>query len=349
MGWLDGTVRQAKPEHLDFALSRWRTILAEGLYLVPLTTEMSEAFRAERARTGVGTATLLKSTEDVPKGLTRPMLAQWIGGSRKSIRKDYLDWILTAWAALPDVAAPDLSGIGIDTVAMQQGRVVLDEALREKIIRFAETTGKSGRGLMVWARRNGIEMPEGFSAGVVAQWLNGRTGTALPEHLCFAIETWQAIERAVPPEGPISDDQRARLEHYRTLCLLPSGVLEGADDKPKGLTRAVIASWLDGKPKTVREDYLTWVLTRCEDLTRNGTHRVPVTKDTRDWLIALRQRSGVTQTNLLRGRRDVPDGLSAQIITGWINAATKTARKDHLDYVIALWERLAREAGRPRE
>lgn len=52
----------------------------------------------------------------------------------------------------------------------------------------------------------------------------------------------------------------------------------------------------------------------------------------------LRNDTGVGPNRLLAGRKDIPAGLRSDIIRTWLNGAAKSARADHLEYVLALWE-----------
>lgn len=65
--------------------------------------------------------------------------------------------------------------------------------------------------------------------------------------------------------------------------------------------------------------------------------RVPITDEIRAEFLRLREETGVSSRKLLRGRHDKPDGLNASIIDQWMAGNTNTAKPDHLDYVLGLW------------
>ncbi|ODS22485.1 hypothetical protein AB835_13960 [Candidatus Endobugula sertula] len=63
-----------------------------------------------------------------------------------------------------------------------------------------------------------------------------------------------------------------------------------------------------------------------------------VTKEIIEELNDLRLRTGIGASALLRGQRShMPSGLGSCTITRWLNGKTKTARKDHIDFVLTLW------------
>lgn len=52
-------------------------------------------------------------------------------------------------------------------------------------------------------------------------------------------------------------------------------------------------------------------------------------------------RTGVGPQKLLRGKRDVvPAGLSSSSVYNWIQRRAKTARKNHLDFILEEWSKL---------
>ncbi|WP_138511613.1 hypothetical protein [Maricaulis alexandrii] len=62
--------------------------------------------------------------------------------------------------------------------------------------------------------------------------------------------------------------------------------------------------------------------------------RVPITDDIHAELLRLKEQSGMGMMKLLARSGPVPEGLDSAIINTWLNRKTKTARRDHLDYVL---------------
>lgn len=54
-----------------------------------------------------------------------------------------------------------------------------------------------------------------------------------------------------------------------------------------------------------------------------------------------KKRTGVGPQKLLRGKRgSVPVGLSSSTVYNWIRKVSKSAKREHLDYVLGLWKTL---------
>lgn len=70
-------------------------------------------------------------------------------------------------------------------------------------------------------------------------------------------------------------------------------------------------------------------------------NRIPITEEIRNTLIAERDRTGIGPQALLNGKRHVmPKGLYGSTIQGWIRGASKSARKDYLDFALDEWAKL---------
>ena len=65
-----------------------------------------------------------------------------------------------------------------------------------------------------------------------------------------------------------------------------------------------------------------------------------ITEETKQRLKQLQSESGRTPSMLLKGRMDIPDGLTARQISSWISGRSKSAKTSHLDYVLTLWASL---------
>ena len=77
-----------------------------------------------------------------------------------------------------------------------------------------------------------------------------------------------------------------------------------------------------------------------------ASDEITITDAIRAALRAEIRRTGVTAIMLLKGRRDVPDGLAARTVNRWLAGLLSTARRSHLDYVMAQWSDRSDDAGR---
>jgi hypothetical protein len=67
---------------------------------------------------------------------------------------------------------------------------------------------------------------------------------------------------------------------------------------------------------------------------------IPITSKIFELLHAQKARTGVSSTKLLKGRGDVPEGLTRLHIAKWLRGDLKTTRPRFLEYVIWEWEQL---------
>ena len=69
----------------------------------------------------------------------------------------------------------------------------------------------------------------------------------------------------------------------------------------------------------------------------SGAERVVITDEIRAHLRAQKARTGLGTTRFLRGAIGVPAALNPQMIESWIRGDAKTARPDHLRFVLVEW------------
>ena len=144
-------------------------------------------------------------------------------------------------------------------------------------------------------------------------------------------------------EGWITITEKRRMELRRLRRTTNSGpdkLLGNMEKVPEGLTRTMIQFWMTGRTRTARSGHLSAVLSAWREL---EDQIVPITPEIRARLRRLRQQSRIGPDGLLRGKsREWPSGLRTWMVHDWLKEGTH-ARRDHLDYVIGLWEaRIAR-------
>lgn len=65
--------------------------------------------------------------------------------------------------------------------------------------------------------------------------------------------------------------------------------------------------------------------------------RIQITDEIYEELKRLREESGMSGMSLLKGRKDIPDGLHSGIVNSWLTKNSSTARQEHLKYVLNAW------------
>lgn len=103
-----------------------------------------------------------------------------------------------------------------------------------------------------------------------------------------------------------------------------------------GPTSSMIEAWLRGRVKKAKKSHIDFVLAELAKLPDDPTSaRKQLTEETLCQLQALFAQTGIGPRPLLQGAPDVPEGLTERIVYAWLHGDTRTARKDHLDYVLA--------------
>jgi len=262
------------------------------------------------------------------------MVYSWLNKTTRTARVSDFGYVLSLWLSLPDLGEIPRAGHGAVV------RIPLTHEIIAELLALQEKSGLGPSSLFKWAVTQKIPLPTGVSAQALRACMRSDAKTINSQLYAFALEAWPAAcahrERLVPIEGWMLTS----LRKSRELGILPEMLFDEAADIPYGLNAGVIGEWLDGAASEAKKNHLDWVLSRCKALSNVQRPRIAITEGIQATLVAHRERSGVEQTALLKGARDIPDGLSSQLITAWIGGYIGTARKDFLDYVIARWMEL---------
>lgn len=125
-----------------------------------------------------------------------------------------------------------------------------------------------------------------------------------------------------------------------------AGLLAGRNDVPEGLGADTVANWLFGRSRKARKDHLEYVTRLWEALPRYVFVNDPEAE--LEEMRELARETGIGPRPLLRGRRrEMPEGLTAAMLSSWLADTPLFARRDHLDYALGLW-RQVRDAAQGR-
>ena len=203
------------------------------------------------------------------------------------------------------------------------------------------------------------DVPEGVTASAVISWINGTVKTVNKEHLDFVLDLWAGQpdlkvckvknkRRSIKNRShlipinrmPLSEELILVLEPYRDAGLLPSQIFENAKKVPEGLSTILVSKWLSRGAKTIEKKQFDYVLRRCKALEKAPYRRINITEKMRQDLKDQSERTGIGATALLGQIKGCPEEVSANMISAWAHGHTKTARKDHYEYVLREWKRL---------
>lgn len=315
--------------------------------LCEISDDIRRRLNELREKTDIGPFALLKGQRDrMPDGISGAIVAAWLNGDRREARSDQLDFVINLWEQKDDPAyyRVDLTDEHLNELACQRLRTGVD----------AKTFFKPP-----------YTPPNGLHIHHVHNWTRGGTRSARRDHLEYVLGAWRALPDVCEPEPEVlgvegyqtlngrivlDDALIARLRDLRERTGCSATALLAAAKQmgraiPPGLKVPEIARWLSGQAKSADPACLLLVVETYGAMLRDesalpGTQRVPITEDIREGLKRERERTGIMQADLLRGATDAPDGLSAPMISNWINGTTNTARRDHVEYVVRRWEGL---------
>lgn len=224
-------------------------------------------------------------------------------------------------------------------------RIPITEAIREKLRIERDRTGIAASALL---RRTEKERPQGLSISAPGLWIRGGVSSLKPEHLEFVLSAYEAC-----PTTRLEPETEARFKEKLQSEIIRTGIrpqrLLGASctDKPQNLRADAVIRWMKGIGPQLARPYLAYLLDRYAKLPDIPSERAPISDIFRQKLHAERERTGVSSAGLLKSASDAPDGLTTNIINSWLTGGAKSARKDHMDWVIVAYE--AAPSRRPKK
>lgn len=341
-GWLSGHRKSADREYLDYVLDRW----SQASKRVPLSVKAVALLISERDRTGVGAQLLLRHAQGAPDDLKGGMVDRWFSGTTRSAMEHHLEFVLAAYAALPDKPPT--------RARVQAQRIPLDKARIEQLEHLKQNSGIGPQALFTGAQ----DAPAGVNSNAVYAWLDGRMTHIRADHYDYVVERW----RSIPARLKLTPARRARLvaESRRTKVGW-TALLRHIGLSAQELSPVDLSQWANGNVVSVRSDLWELVLktyaalpdaaTKTETVEypyqggRSTGERRAFTAQERADLEAERERTGISQTELLRRvKADQPGGLSAGMISGWINNPPSTVPVRLIEWTLAAWRSLPDKA-----
>jgi len=115
----------------------------------------------------------------------------------------------------------------------------------------------------------------------------------------------------------------------------PQRLLKGKPDKPRGLNSTTIYHWMDGTLETAKQEHLDWVLNEW----RETRPLIPFTPEDVNLFKQELERTGYTQTSLLRRLSPVPESLTPDVLHRLCSKRLENIDKEHKEF---LFENLAK-------
>lgn len=212
----------------------------------------------------------------------------------------------------------------------------------ETLAKIRYEIDRSGIGVMRLLR-GAQDRPDGLTVQIIDSWLHGRVRSASPDHVTYVINRWAALptNRLIPLTPEMAEALEAELTR---TGMGPVTILKRAVAIPVGLTWQVILSWVNQSTRTVSELHWTDVTRRLSEMpdcslaapsSRVGRkERHDISESDLDELRHHRLRTEIGGAILLKNAPYKPVGLSPSMISRWLSGVAKTAKPEHIAYVL---------------
>lgn len=337
--WLNGKIKSARKDHLNYVLSEWGRIAAKGETRIDITKGRIKELLRHRKRTGIGPVALLNISDGrtkAPDGLTPAMIHGWLSGIIKTANQEHFQYALSKWERLPTSSIEYAKGRSRHQIETMKGILHITDDMRAALCDLRDETGIGAQKLLSGNK----EKPRGLTPGMINNWLTGGVVTASQEHYEFVLNEWKNLKEGNLFAPLISDEVWQKLSYYKEHGLLPGYIFRDTSDTPEGLSVSMVSAWASRSIARARKEHIDYVLTKCRELEMAQNRRIKITDEMHGALYSCRVNSGIGAKVLFSHLTDVPQGLTPSIISGWINRTVTTARKEHWDFVMKEWGNL---------
>lgn len=211
--WLDGRVKTAAPEHLQFVLDAYAHIpdgeggpnkpIKNAAGRVRITAELRTWIEEVHAQAPKG------YLQQAPKGLTQVRMAHILSGRNKTMSREALEHLEGIALTVDDhdnrVVTPDLAA---DSIQPPRSRAPLKQRPRTSVagIEYIEITDELYQDLHAEVRRSLVsprrlledrrDAPEGFEATTAMRWYQGTLRAAERDHWDCLMRLYAALPDA---------------------------------------------------------------------------------------------------------------------------------------------------------
>jgi hypothetical protein len=283
---------------------------------IPITNDIYEHLNNERKRTGVSNVSLLNNAESIPKGLTYGIVGFWLSGKAKTAERRHIDWAIKEYRKLPD----------------EEKYCELTDAVRNDLKSEIKRTGLSPKKLI--GQIEG-EIPKKFKARTFENWLYGYVKRVPETQIKWLIDAYAKINS----RRLITEEMRQRLKAEMTRTGISAKVLftKHINDNPHKFGIATFVRWLDPSEYYVQGHHYEWMLNLLISLP--DSERMPIGSTEIKILTDHIERTGCGPRKILRGTSDqIPEGLTSDYISRWKIGKLKSAKIEHWQWVISLYE-----------
>ena len=227
-------------------------------------------------------------------------------------------------------------------------RVSITKDIVEELKRLQEQSGVGPGALL----RGQKDVPPRLNSGTIFGWKRQTVKTARRDQLEWVLQRWSEVTPVVSVTPELIKEIEAQLKR---TGITPRALIARIDPPLDKLRPELVTRWVKGTTKTARQDHLDAVLNALlaapdarprEKRAYIGRDKFQRRLEFDDALrIALdveRERTGIQASEMLKYfyRGKVPDGLSAGMISAWLNTSPKTVPADLYEWTLAAWRAL---------
>lgn len=177
---------------------------------------------------------------------------------------------------------------------------------------------------------------ENISAFVYNGGENWRSEEEKADKLESNNQNRKKVDRSGADRVTVTDDIRRSLRAHKARSGFgTTRLLRGLESIPPGLNPQIIESWIRGDAKTARRDHLRFVLAEWDR--KLAVEIVEITPAFLSALLQEKERTGYGAIRLLRDTPGKPDGLTKHMVEAWLAGGTRSARTDHVEFVLQAW------------
>ncbi|MGB4106168.1 MAG: hypothetical protein WBK55_00030 [Alphaproteobacteria bacterium] len=201
-------------------------------------------------------------------------------------------------------------------------------------------------------RRTGVSIPallkmheketRGITYKITYDWLTGRAKTAGARHFKTLIKIYETLPDKNEFFTEVSEETLLDLrKEINRSGITARNIFVRAENIPEGLTVFHVENLVRGLLKKTRREYMEFVLSEWKKQADTTTIRITITPEMFAHMLKEKERTGFGPMALLHGtKKERPQGLTTSLMDSWLAGRTKSARKDHLDYVFRRWEEM---------
>lgn len=217
------------------------------------------------------------------------------------------------------------------------GRLYLTEQHLTSVRTHLERTGVSVRALLKMHKKE----TQGITNKMVYDWLTGRIKSADSKHYQVLIGLLETTPDWEAEHVKVSEEILKMLkEEQHRSGVSPQALMQRIDYIPEGLTVYHIENVMRGLTKTTRRTYMELLISEWKKQP-DAPARVPITSDLARHMMKEKGRTGIGPMALLWNTKEIrPSGLTTSLMDAWLSRRTRSARKDHIDFVLERWRKM---------